>query len=466
MKSISRKFLSLFIISIILLTSIVACSQQEATSETESDVAETGDDEESESVESDPHRKFEGTTLRLLFKEGYDVEVIFAHKDEFEAATGIKLEIEQYDEPTTRQKFILNETARAGAYDIVPVSFWYFPEYEQQGWLEPLDSYIENMKDPEWYGLDNLPQSALDVFSKDGVRYGLPQTVISAMFMYRKDILEECNIEPPETTEDLIGIAPEVQECKPEMAAFTGRGAPTFASLGTYLGWAYGYGALLFDEEMRPQATSPEMVKAMEDLVGLYREYGVEDQATLTFLTMGDRAMADQVVMFYDTSGWGSIIENPDSSQTAGKWGYSLLKGPADEYLQWLYMEALAIPSDSQNKEAAWLFLQWRTSLDIMMKEMQDGRTDTPNLVVQASDEFQSKIEELGPSTVEYSNLLPESWNMATNEHWPSVKEFAEIGDIFAQEMSEAIVGNKDVITALEAIQSRLDELMQEAGYY
>lgn len=417
-------------------------------------------------VESDPHRAYEGTTLHLLFKEGYDVEVIFAHEKEFEDATGINLEIEQYDEPTTRQKFILNSTAKAGAYDIVPVSFWYFPEYFIKGWLEPLDSYVAEKKDPEWFGLDHLPQSALEVFSRDGQLYALPHTVISGMFMYRTDIFEECGLEPPQTTEDVLEAAAVIKECKPDISAYAGRGAPTFPSLGTYLGWAYGYGAILFDEEMHPQATSPEMVEAMEDLITLYRDYGPEDQATLTFLTLGDRAMAGQVAMFHETSGWGTVIEDPSTSQTAGKWGYTLLKGPADNYLQWLYMEALAIPADSPNKEAAWLFLQWRTSLETMTQEMRDGRTDTPNLTVLASDEYKSLVESRGAGASAHAALLPQSWEMATNEHWPNVPEFVEIGDIFAQEMSEAIAGNKTVSEALQAIQDKLDQLMREAGYY
>jgi ABC-type glycerol-3-phosphate transport system substrate-binding protein len=217
---------------------------------------------------------------------------------------------------------------------------------------------------------------------------------------------------------------------------------------------------------MHPQATSPEMVEAMTDLIGLYREYGPEDQATLTFLTMGDRAMAGQVAMFHETSGWGTVIEDPSTSQTAGKWGYTLLKGPAGNYLQWLYMEALAIPADSPNKEAAWLFLQWRTSLETMMTEMQGGRTDTPNMTVLASDEYKALVESRGAGASDHAALLTESWNMATNKHWPNVPEFVEIGDIFAQEMSEAIAGNKTVEEALQSTQEKLDKLMHEAGYY
>lgn len=419
-----------------------------------------------EVAEVPAHRAFEGTTLHLLFKEGYDVEVIFAHKEEFEEATGIRLAIEQFDEPTTRQKFILNATAQAGGYDIVPISFWYFPEYHENGWIEPLDEYVNNKADPEWFGLDDLPQSALDVFSRDDTLYALPHTVISGMFHYRKDIFEECGIDAPETTEDVLAAAPKIKECRPDVYVYGGRGAPTFPSLGTYLGWAYGYGALLFDEEFHPHANSPEMVQAMEDLVGLYRDYGPEDQATLTFMTLGDRAMAGQVAMFHETSGWGTVLEQPETSQTVDKWGYTLLKGPAGNSLQWLYMEALAIPADSPNKDAAWLFLQWRTSLDTMMTEMLDGRTDTPNLAVLASEEYKQLIAERGEGAVAHAELLPESWAMATNKHWPNVPEFVEIGDIFAQGMSDAIAGTKSVEEALDEIQEKLDNLMREAGYY
>jgi ABC-type glycerol-3-phosphate transport system substrate-binding protein len=424
-------------------------------------------EEPSPEVEEVPaHKEFEGTTLHLLFKEGYDVEVIFAHQEEFEEATGIELSIEQFDEPTTRQKFILNATTKAGAYDIVPISFWYFPEYHRSGWIEPLDDYVENKADPEWFGLDQLPQSALDVFSRDGELHALPHTVISGMFHYRKDIFEECGIELPETTEDILAAAPIIKECKPDIYAYAGRGAPTFPSLGTYLGWAYGYGALLFDEELRPHANSPEMIEAMEDLVSLYRDYGPEDQATLTFMTLGDRAMAGQVAMFHETSGWGTVLEQPETSQTVDKWGYTLLEGPEGNPLQWLYMEALAIPADSPNKDAAWLFLQWRTSLDTMMTEMLDGRTDTPNLAVLGSEEYKQLIADRGEGAVTHAELLPASWAMATNEHWPNVPEFVEIGDIFSQGMSDAIAGTKTVEEALDEIQENLDNLMREAGYY
>src|SRR5918997_591164 len=57
-------------------------------------------------------RAFEGETLTLVLKEGYEIEAIQEYKEDFEKATGTTVEIEVYDEPTARQKFILDSIPR------------------------------------------------------------------------------------------------------------------------------------------------------------------------------------------------------------------------------------------------------------------------------------------------------------------------------------------------------------------
>lgn len=69
-------------------------------------------------------RTYEGTTLNLLLKEGYEIDVIKTYKEEFEKETGIKLNIEVYDEPTTRQKYIFDVTSQTGTYDIPEIDWF------------------------------------------------------------------------------------------------------------------------------------------------------------------------------------------------------------------------------------------------------------------------------------------------------------------------------------------------------
>jgi ABC-type glycerol-3-phosphate transport system substrate-binding protein len=447
--------------SLILATSLLflGCGNQNTN-----DPAAVNSSKKSEVEVTDPLKAYSGTTLNVLLKEGYNITVIQENIESFEKATGIDVKLDIYDESTANQKFVLDATAKTGAYDVTALSFWHFPEYEKNGWLEPIDDYMANKVSTEWYHKEDLPQSALDTYSMDGKHYAMPHTIISGMTYFRKDIFEKHNLQQPKTTDDMLALAPKLKELEPDMIPITGRGAPNFASLGTYLGWAWGYGAQLLDENNKPHANSPEMVKALTDYVNLVKNYGPVDEASLDYVKAGEKFQSGNAIMMYDTSGWGSILEDPKQSKVSGKIGYSIINGPAGRPLQWIYMDGLAISSSSKKKDAAWLFLQWRMSRETTMVELtEQARTDVPNLYVLNSPEYEKFAEER--KITDYTKLLPDSWKMADIKYWPFVPEFAEIGDTFMTEISAAIAGQKDVPTALNNAQKAIEDILKRAGY-
>jgi len=406
---------------------------------------------------------YEGTTLRVLLKEGYEIEAIQEFKGDFEEETGITVELEVYDEPTARQKLVLDATSGAGTYDITSSSFWNIPEFVSAGWLQPLDEYIENAND-EWLVMEDIPEGAIESMTVDGELFALPHTIIGGMLMYRADVFQELGLAAPETTDDILTAAEVIKTQRPDLVPFTARGASTFASLGSELGWAYGYDAILFDEDGTPHADSPEMQEAMTDYVTLMKDYGPSDAATLTFTQAGEKFSSGTAAMMFDTSGFGTIFEDEGQSSVAGKVGYALPTGPAGKTLQWLYNEGLAITADSQNKDAAWLFLQWRMSRDVTMRELTElNRTDVPSLHVLESTEYTDYMAENG--LADFAEKLQASWEASTAEHWPFYPEFTEIGDTFAKEMSAAMTGSTSVEDALARAQKELTQIMSDAGY-
>jgi ABC-type glycerol-3-phosphate transport system substrate-binding protein len=409
------------------------------------------------------HHAFEGDTLKLLLKEGYEIEAIQKYKGDFEQATGTTVETEVYDEPTARQKFILDSNSKTGTYDITSVSFWNLPEYHRASYLEPLDAWIAKARDP-WLDPKAIPKTAMNVMSVDGQLYALPHTIIGGMLFYRKDLFEKHGIKPPQTTADVLSEAKKLKEAEPSISPFTGRGAPTFASLGTWLGWTWGYGAKLYDDNMCPHATDPKFVQGMSDLLTLMQDYGPEDAASLTFTQAGEKFSSGNAAMMFDTTGFGGIFEDPELSKVAGKVGFSLPKGPAGNPLQWTYLEGLGISAYSQNKDLAWLFLQWRMSNETTRKEaLELGRYDVPNLNVLHSDEYAKLTKKKGVS--DYTEKLPQAWENITLEHWPFVPEFAKIGDTFMQQVSSAISSGQTAEQAMQAVQPKLDGISKDAGY-
>jgi ABC-type glycerol-3-phosphate transport system substrate-binding protein len=407
---------------------------------------------------------FEGRTLRMALKEGYELDAIKTFKGDFEQATGTQVSIEVYDEPTTRQKFILDAASEIGNYDVTSVSFWHLPEYQRAGYLEPLGPYIENARDP-WLNPDAIPERATAVLSVDGALYALPHTLIGGMFFYRKDLFEEHGIDTPQTTDDILSAAQQLKEAEPSIESpFTGRGAPTFASLGTWIGWTWGYGARLLDEGNCPQATDATFTEGASDLMTLMRDYGPQDAAALTFTQAGEKFASGNAAMMFDTTGFGIVFGNPELSKAAGNVGYTLPTGPAGNYLQWPYIEGLGISKYSHNKELAWLFLQWRMSEETTSKEVEElGRLDVPNLDVIRSDMYTEQAEQKG--LTDYAEMLPQAWDNITLEHWPFVREFARIADTYMQQTSSAIAGQQTTEEALERVQDKLEVVAKDAGY-
>lgn len=405
---------------------------------------------------------FKGTNLRVLLKEGYEIQAIQEFKGEFEEATGIKVDLEVYDEPTARQKLVLDSTSGTGTYDITSGSFWNLPEFVSAGWLQPLDDYVSKAKD-DWLVMEDIPKGALQSMTIEDKLYALPHTIIGGMFFYRADVFKDLGLQPPKTTDDILAAAKVIKEKRPDLVPFSARGASTFASLGTEIGWSYGYDAMLFDKDGQPKANSPEMKKAMTDFVTLMKDYGPSDAATLTFTQAGEKFSSGKAAMMFDTSGFGTIFEDPKQSKVAGKIGYTMPTGPSGKKLQWLYNEGLAITAKSKNKNAAWLFLQWRMSRETTMKELTKlNRTDVPNLDVLKSKEYTDYMA--GKGLQGFSKALQESWASTTAEHWPFYPEFTSIGDTFSKEVSSAIAGSKSVSDALDTAQTELTKITKNAG--
>ena len=90
------------------------------------------------------------------------------------------------------------ETAAFAAGSGPDISFQteQFPLYAKNGYLMPLDDYVDEEK------LSGYPQSALDYCSQDGKLMGIPFVALNSVMFYNKDLFEEAGIENVPTTWD------------------------------------------------------------------------------------------------------------------------------------------------------------------------------------------------------------------------------------------------------------------------
>ncbi len=404
---------------------------------------------------TDPRKAYSGTTLRLLLKTGYETEAITKYVGEFEEATGIKVEYEVYDEPTVRNKFILDCTGQTGSYDIVTTQFWYMPEYLRADWLEPLDGYTQ---DKEWYSADNIPEGLLGAYrNAEGKLFAIPVSTTGGVLIYRQDLLNKHDLKVPRTTDEVLEVGRELKVKEPEVYPFSARGDSSSASFGTSVGWAWAYGARVMDEDLNVTVDTPEMKKAMTDFVELMSQLAPPDQASIGWDVMSELYRQGDVALNFEMSGFPSVYANPEVSTVADKIGVTLVKGPADNYAQWMYGEGLGISKLSKNKEAAWLFIQWRTSLDVALKEVNDEiRLDFPDSRIYESDIYAEKTE----GKEFFTDLIPDILASVDAAYWPNIAEFEQVAEAFQQQISLAIAGKQSVDQALVNAQEEIEKIV------
>ncbi|MGE5614551.1 MAG: extracellular solute-binding protein [Bacillota bacterium] len=465
MKKLFLQVFGVMMAVVLILTGCASNTSQNDTATSQSDTSTSQNDTSgdtqtsSASQEKNARQSFKGTKLNILLKTGYETEAITKFADEFESETGISLNVEVYDEPTLRNKFILDCNSKTGNYDVVATQFWYMPEYNQTGWLEPLDDYIANKSDEEWNNVSEMPNSVLDMFrGPDGKLYSICVSSTGGVLIYRKDLFSKHGIEEPKTTSDVLAAAKILKEKEPEIYPFVGRGDSSSASFGTSAGWAWAYGARVMDEQGNVTINTPEMKEAMTDFVELMRNYAPADAAAMGWDTMSEIYRQGKAAMNFDMSGFVSAYSNKEASSVVGLIDCNVITGLSGNCAQWMYGEGLGISSFSKNKDAAWLMLQWRNSLEVLQKEVaNDIRFDVTDPRVYETNTFKEKTKDIGF----FTDKLPAIMESIDAKYWPATPLFDKVAEAFQQKISLAIAGDITVEEALAQAQTDVEAVLK-----
>ena len=449
---------------VLAMPALVGCNSGNTDSskgeaeESKSTASADGAEEPTQEAVGD-RKLYSGTELNVLLKTGYETEAITRFADDFEEETGIILNVEVYDEPTLRNKFILDCNSKQGNYDVVATQFWYMPEYIQTGWLEDLDSYSTDMSDEEWNSIDDMPDSVLGMFKDDdGKLYSTCVSSTGGVLIYRKDLFEKHNIPAPQTTEDILAAAKILKTAEPDIYPFVARGDSSSGSFGTSAGWAWAYDARIMDDNGEVTVNTPEMQKAMTDFVTLMKDYAPADAAAMGWDTMSEMFRQGKAAMNFDMHGFVSPYASAEVSSVVEQIDCVPITGPSGNYAQWMYGEGLGISSFSKNKEAAWLFLQWRNSLEIIEKEVEeDIRFDFPDMRIYETDIYKEKTENIGF----FAEQLPSIMNSIDATYWPATPKFDQVAEAFQQQISLAIAGELTVEEALAKAQIAVEDTVK-----
>lgn len=280
---------------------------------------------------------------------------------EFEAANNIKVSIETYAAADVKNKVNINGAAGGSEIDVLafqPTSDT--RAYYANGYLEPLNKYIEKAKG---YDYEDFFQASKVSTSVGEIIVGIPYMVEGEIMWYNKDILAKYGAEVPTTFAEMLEVAKKIYDPANNVYAYTLRGQGNNA-VGAIAGFLYGFGADFYDAEMKTATVNtPEFLAAVEFYADLCK-FGPPGMQNIKH-SDGINWFNNGLTAFrIDSYAQSFNHNNPEKSDIAQYLGYAMLpKGNNGTYtpyntVGWAY----GISATSTHKDAAWKFIEWASS--------------------------------------------------------------------------------------------------------
>lgn len=390
----------------------------------------------------------------------------------FEEETGINVEIDfiEYQAMRDKQVLELGKPDGQGEYDVVAWVVFNKTDFVSKEYLADLGQLFTNadLVDPE-YDPEDIISPYLNSGSVAGGRrgylsgagqgaYGVPFGAETSIMAYREDIFEEYDLEVPTTYDEMFEVAEFITENVPDVYGMTSRGQTGPNSTHAWLLHASPYGADIFNDFWTVTLDTPEALAATEALKRIVENsppgvlnWGFGEQAN-AFL-QGDSAI------YVDALKVAAMSRDPEQSLVDGKVGYALHPvGPDGTCGAETGGFAMGVAENSDQKEAAFLFIQWMTGKEADRLIVEAGG-DPIRFSTLADPELQERFPEY-PVILEQLECANENWR-------PLIPEWGEINaQIMGEQIGAYLNDVIDAETALANAKEQITDVMAREGYY
>ncbi|MGC5076612.1 ABC transporter substrate-binding protein [Agrococcus sp. DT81.2] len=416
-------------------------------------------------------RAFEGATLRFLMIEHPFVDSLRPLLPRFEDETGISVELEVLNEQQGFDKLQADLSAGVGNYDVFmtdPLHNW---QYSAAQWVEPLDGYIEN-------DAITMPDYAVDDFAPgvlaagrwnqelltglgEGPLWGLPVNFEAYNLTYRPSVFEAAGVEVPTTYEEVLTATEALAEAEGETFPIVTRFDRYWdLTYLTYGSMAQAYGVNLIDEQGNVDIASDASVEATELFLEIVKAGSPEDASAFTWYEVLQGMAGGRFAMaFNEADLFAATYENPDESAIADDIGYAMIpEGPEGRAAgAWIWQVGMS--ATSQNKGAAWTFLQWLTSPDVLLETHLAGNMNPVRQSAWEDEELSAMVDAWGAEPGQYREVLEETAEIAAIG-FPPHPELTRALDRWAEALQQSYFDG-NTRANLESAAAEIERMLQ-----
>jgi len=268
-------------------------------------------------------------------------------------------------------------------------------------------------------GFDEVVQrfhpEAMVPYTFEGMVFGLPETMQFNMLFYRRDILHEIGLEPPDTWQDVRNSIAHLSQHYMEFGIPIVAGAADFTHLA-YTMFLYQAGGALYNEDAtRSGLDSDVALTAFRDFTRFYTDYRLpRDFDFINRFRFGEMPMG---VADYVTHNVLQVF----APEIRGLWGMRPVPGTLQEdgsidRATPINGTAVMMMEQAEDKYAAWEFMKWWTSAETQIqfgRHMESlmgaaARHPTANLEAFAHMPWPVREHQSLRTQMEYARGIPE----------------------------------------------------------
>lgn len=405
-------------------------------------------------------QKFAGQTIRFVASNHTYTDAIKPLIPEFEKKTGIKVNMESYFEDQLTQKLTVEFTSKSSTIDV----FMTRPLQEgrlftKNNWYQPLNTYLsDSQKTPADWKWNDFQKSAVDATTLKGNVYAVPIVTEWQTLFYRKDLFEQAGLTPPKTLEELEAAAKKLHNPSAGMYGIVSRGQRG-AAVTQFSSYLYGHGGD-FLKDGKCVLDSPQAVQAIQYYGRILHDYGPPGVTNMSWPQAQALMASGKVAMWTDASTLLPGLLDPQKSKVADKVGLAMFPaGPAGQHPFMVVPWAVAVSNQSKNKDAAWEFVKWMSSEEVMKKAQLAGNTTTRNAIW--SD--QAVLAKLHPGM---ADIAKQTGGIAVPYDRPVMTAVVEardaIGDVIVKSIESG--GKADIASLAKEATAKVNELLSKSG--
>jgi len=410
----------------------------------------------------DTERPYAGTELNFLIccHDAPQFGELIKQTKQFTKLTGISVTWADVPYESYQDRVTAEAVTGGGNYDLVAWVDAWGPSIKAA--LLPLDDRLQEAG----ISLDDYPPVYRDVMTagdEQGRTLGLPLRGHPFLSFYRKDVLQQHNLEVPTTWDEHRAMS--------ETIAKEGGIAPTAQYYGvngaqnlfTWVSMLWSKGGSFFNDQWEPTFNSAEGVAAAEDYAA-YLSRGLTPKGAVSW---GESEALTEFVQgrVAGFNGWwwmyGNMLDPEVAKQDVRE---NVTFAPAPVYdenqtsVTYAYLWPVGILQQSENQDAAWEYLKWlthpETELDVVKKSDDPG--GLVHLDTMANEQINKQFNGLprvGAKVLEHGRALP------LIPEWPQISSILEVA-------INDIAGGADAQQRLDDAAREVRELLQQHGYF